>query len=128
MHHSIEVRVPFLDLEFVEFMLNYVDPKLNTSALNGKKLLRKAFRDSIYPPILKAPKAGFGLPINLLLRTNLKPFLLESLSQKNVENTKLLNYKEVSKVVDNFLNDKQDTSWKVWQLLVLVIWLNTRQY
>ena len=62
MAHSIEGRVPFLDIDFVEYAMS-IDPKLK---LAGKKsriekwLLRQAFSDYLPKEILWRPKIEFA--------------------------------------------------------------------
>jgi asparagine synthetase B (glutamine-hydrolysing) len=57
MAHTIEMRVPFLDNDLVDFVLS-----LPIEYLQGKRLLRDAFGDMISPEILDAPKRGFSSP------------------------------------------------------------------
>ena len=60
--NSLEARVPFGDLEFVEYVMS-IDPELKMNRYNkGKYLLRKAFEDGEYLPydILYREKAAFS--------------------------------------------------------------------
>ncbi len=60
--NSLEARVPFGDLEFVEYVMS-VDPELKMNRYGkGKYLLRKAFEDGDYLPhdILYREKAAFS--------------------------------------------------------------------
>ena len=60
--NSLEARVPFGDLEFVEYVMS-IDPELKMNKYNkGKYLLRKAFEDGDYLPydILYREKAAFS--------------------------------------------------------------------
>ena len=57
MAHTIEMRVPFLDNDLVDFVLS-----LPMEYLQGKKLLKDAFAEMISPEILDAPKRGFSSP------------------------------------------------------------------
>ena len=61
MAHGLEVRVPFLDLEMVNFCWRIPD---NLKLRNGqpKYILRQVIGD-LYPPVLqKLPKSGFNMP------------------------------------------------------------------
>ena len=60
--NSLEARVPFADLDFVDVSLS-IDPELKLNKYNkGKYLLRKAFEDeNLLPPsILWREKAAFS--------------------------------------------------------------------
>lgn len=60
--NSLEARVPFGDLDFVEYVMS-VNPELKLNKYNkGKYLLRKAFEDGSYLPhdILYREKAAFS--------------------------------------------------------------------
>ena len=60
--NSLEARVPFGDLDFVEYVMS-IDPELKMNKYNkGKYLLRKAFEDGDYLPydILYREKAAFS--------------------------------------------------------------------
>ncbi len=73
MWHSVEVRVPFLDKEFMQ-VCHSIHPSLR---LNGgpKHLLIKAFKDVLPEAIWNRPKQGFAFPfqqwmVNTVLPTN----------------------------------------------------------
>jgi asparagine synthase (glutamine-hydrolysing) len=57
MAHTIEMRVPFLDNDLVDFVLS-----LPMEYLQGKRLLRDAFYGMISAEVLDAPKRGFSSP------------------------------------------------------------------
>ena len=60
--HSMEARVPFGDLDFVDYVMS-IDPELKMNRYNkGKYLLRHAFEDGDYLPhdILFREKAAFS--------------------------------------------------------------------
>src|SRR6185369_6826610 len=63
MASSVEVRVPFLDREFAEFVAWNVPPSMK---LNGriqpttKYVFRKAMKPFLPEEVLKQPKAGFA--------------------------------------------------------------------
>jgi len=61
MAHSLEVRVPFLDIELLQYALN-IDPsaKMHTNGTIEKKMLRKAFQGALPDEILWRQKEQFG--------------------------------------------------------------------
>jgi asparagine synthase (glutamine-hydrolysing) len=74
MAHSLEVRVPLLDTDFVAYAARLPnDAKLQGS--EGKQLFRKALRGRIPPSVLDRPKQGFHLPLARWLNSPLRPRL-----------------------------------------------------
>lgn len=57
MAHTIEVRLPFLDNDLVDFCLT-----LPNEFKENKKILKDAFIDLLHPKILSQPKMGFSSP------------------------------------------------------------------
>ena len=61
MAHGVEIRVPFLDDEFIRFV-NKVDPTIKYAVPGTKTLLIDAFRKRIPREIYERPKMGFTFP------------------------------------------------------------------
>ncbi|WP_435196317.1 asparagine synthase (glutamine-hydrolyzing) [Natronomonas sp. EA1] len=66
MYSSLEVRVPFLDREVVEYALS-LPPKYKLTAGTQKRVLRHAFDDVLPPAITDRKKQGFDMPIGAWL-------------------------------------------------------------
>jgi asparagine synthase (glutamine-hydrolysing) len=70
MANSVELRVPFLDHKVLEFAANLPrHQKLRGTTM--KYLAKKALRKHVPAEILKRRKAGFPVPYDSWLRTNL---------------------------------------------------------
>src|ERR1700692_35940 len=84
MASSVEVRVPFLDREFAEFVAWNVRPE---SKLKGKwrptttHIFRKAMHNMLPDEVLRQPKAGFAAPVDYWLAHDLRPMVDELLSE-----------------------------------------------
>ena len=61
MAHGIEIRVPFLDKEFVDLSIQISSPVKSEGAL-PKQLLIDSFKDILPEPTWNRPKMGFGFP------------------------------------------------------------------
>ncbi len=76
--HGIEVRVPFLDNEVIDFSAQ-LPLKLKISSGEDKHLLREAFRRHISPGLGSRKKQGFGIPFdswcNGRMRSHIKDLL-----------------------------------------------------
>ena len=75
MYHSIEARSPFLDKNLVNLM-NSVSYKTKTE--RGPKSILKEIQSRYYPEILLgAPKKGFSVPLDDMMRGDLQEWCFE---------------------------------------------------
>ena len=120
MAHQLEVRVPFLDYQLVEYVLSL--PDSFKQPVYPKKLLVDALGDLLPRAIVDRKKMGFTFPWDIWLRTDLKEFC-----QAKIERLKTLRLFEASVLDDlwtDFLNNSPRVTWlKIWQLTVLADWL-----
>jgi asparagine synthase (glutamine-hydrolysing) len=89
-HHSLEARVPFGDLSFIDYVIK-IDPakKMNTYNM-GKYLLRKAFEKDGYLPeeILYRQKAAFSDAVGHSMVDILKEYAETTYSKETFETKK----------------------------------------
>jgi asparagine synthase (glutamine-hydrolysing) len=121
MAHSLELRVPFLDRGLVEFAAR-IPARQHGNRLATKQLLREAAKDLLPASILHRPKQGFGTPIDLWLRKELKPLLMEALSHERLRARGWFDPKTVASLVDEHLGGRRDLSQELWALLVFELW------
>jgi asparagine synthase (glutamine-hydrolysing) len=122
MAHALEVRVPFVDPEVV----NYVMALPGEWKINGgrpKPLLVDALGDLIPEQIGRRPKMGFTLPFQRWLRSALQSKLNGAFSNSKELTQLSLNPDRVAKVWDAFKSNPQQQSWsRPWALYVLQSW------
>lgn len=120
MAHALEVRVPFLDYQLVEYVLSLPDELKFPHT--PKKLLTDALGDLIPHDIIHRPKMGFTLPWKHWMKKELHSFCearLDVMGQSGV-----LNHVAVQQLWKNFLHDDPYVSWsRVWPLVVLGDWM-----
>jgi asparagine synthase (glutamine-hydrolysing) len=75
---SVELRVPFLDSDVLEFAAS-LPPCFKVRGWPPKRILRAALRDSVPKPILRRKKAGFPVPYDGWLRHELSGFVHETI-------------------------------------------------
>ncbi|MGI9501670.1 MAG: asparagine synthase (glutamine-hydrolyzing) [Geminicoccaceae bacterium] len=81
MAHSLEVRVPLLDTDFVAYAARLPnEAKLNGS--DGKHLFKKSLRGRVPDSVLDRPKQGFHLPLDDWLNGPLKPVLQDLINDR----------------------------------------------
>lgn len=122
MAHSLEVRVPLIDHQLVEYMFG-IPSELKMDKGVSKKLLVEAVDNLLPQEILQREKQGFIFPLKMWMKNELKPLIEDALSQKTVQKRGLFNEVKVHKMWNSFLNDPKGDSWaQVWLLAVLELW------
>lgn len=120
MAHALEVRVPFLDYELVEYVLGIPDSYKYPSS--PKKLLTDALGDLLPMDIINRPKMGFTLPWQHWLKNQLRQLVeqkLHSLGQRG-----LFAEHQLKKHWACFLAEDEQVNWaRVWYLVVLENWI-----
>ncbi|MBC5991627.1 asparagine synthase (glutamine-hydrolyzing) [Pontibacter cellulosilyticus] len=120
MAHALEVRVPFLDYELVEYVLGVPDKFKYPHT--PKKLLVDSIGELLPPEIVNRPKMGFTLPWKEWLRSELYSFCEAKLN--NLAKRDLLNAAAVFGLWQSFISQDPTVTWaRVWYLVVLENWL-----
>jgi asparagine synthase (glutamine-hydrolysing) len=125
MASSIEVRVPFLDVPFAEWVAREVPPHLKLRGTTTKYLLRKAMAPVLPPEVLRQKKAGFGAPIDYWLAGDLREMVDDLLSVEAVRRRGLFKPAVVRRLIEEHRRGAHDWSFQVWQLLTLELWHRT---
>jgi len=98
MAHGLEVRVPFLDEDFVN-IINQINPALRFKSHPPKKLLIDSFKELLPDKIWKRPKMGFSFPLQKWMRTH-----------HEIGNPSFYNTKYARKVIKRFKNNNEHWS------------------
>ena len=119
MANSLEIRVPFLDHNLVEYVLSLPNElKFPTSP---KKLLIDSTNGWIPDEIIHRKKMGFVLPWENWMKNELCSFCEESIL--NLDYYSAFNMVRVNSLWKDFLNGKPNVNWiQVWSLVVLGKW------
>ena len=120
---SLEVRVPFLDHDLVDYVAQL--PSRCKIPFGKKKcLLKSALRGIVPDDILYGPKRGFSVPFGDWLQTSLKPLFFDHLSKFTQEQPEVLNTNYIHKLFERTRNGRQNHSFMLWKILNLVVWAN----
>jgi len=112
---SLEMRVPFLDHELVEYVLGLpLEVKKRYSGVKG--LLVEACRDLLPPSVYDRPKAGFVLPMQQWMRGPLEAFVEAGLRETIA--LELLPETFVNQLRDAFARDRLHWT-RLWSVVVL---------
>ncbi len=118
MAHSVESRLPFLDFQFVEFVLR-TDDCLKIDQGHTKSILRKTMMNILPEKILnRTDKMGFVTPEQIWIINNLDKIISE-IKNNNLAK-KIFNIDEI--VDDRFIKNKSNSNL-LWKIFILLRWL-----
>ena len=120
MAHGLEVRVPFLDHEFVEFCAT-IPANQKLRGFETKHIFRSAMRGIVPDKILGRGKQGYSLPIKNWLRNEMRDHMREVLTTSPLIRD-AFNGDYVERLVSEHLEYKVNHSHVLWALMNLGIW------
>ncbi len=121
MHHSLEVRVPFLDAPFIDYVM-YLPERAKRISAKPKALLIEALGDLLPPEIAAQKKRTFDFPWDNWLRGPLGPRVTAGFDDWSPSLEPHLGREFPRKVWDEFCAGR--TSWsRPWSLYILNEWV-----
>jgi len=121
MAHSLEVRVPLLDLRLVEFMAQ-LPSDLKVRRMTLKYLLKRVAARLLPKEILQRPKAGFSIPIATWLKTDLADMVYDYLSPQAIAKQGIFEPTVIQEMLDAHHQGRRNHSHNIWNLLMLSLW------
>ena len=122
MAHGLEIRVPFLDNEVIEFA-NTLPDNQRIRGRNQKWLLKRAFRDLLPAEVFHRFKRGFGVPVSRWLRNELREYYLDHVLSSRASVNRYLQMPNLEAYFRDHLRGARDYSGLLWKCLILEIWL-----
>jgi len=119
---SLEMRVPYLDNEVVEFA-NSLPDRLRVRGQTGKWLLREAFRELVPPGTFDRFKRGFSVPIADWFRDQLGSFFADRVLGPSARSANYLDQSAIARLFAEHRSETYDRSSSLWQVLLFEIWL-----
>jgi asparagine synthase (glutamine-hydrolysing) len=121
MAHSLETRVPLLDNELVDYLLE-TNWSLLSDGETGKILFRDAVRPLVPDEIYRKPKMGFGPPDASWYRGALRSWIEEQLSETRIKRQGVLRYDFVRRILDEHYGGKANHVALIWCMLSFGSW------
>ncbi len=123
MAHGLEVRVPFLDHNVVNFAFSIPE----NSKIDGKmkkRIVQDAFRDLLPAEIYNRPKHGFEVPLLKWFQTELRSTIEnEWLKDEFIEEQNIFDVDEIRKLKKQlFSSNPGDVHARIWGLIVFQNW------
>jgi len=121
MHHSLELRVPFVDHEVMEFCAT-IPASLKIKGLRKKHLLRRVAAPFLPPEVLNHRKQGFASPMSAWLRTDLKAYVREALSPERLAVHGFFDVPYVEQLMDEHETRRENNDRQLFALLMFQKW------
>lgn len=121
---GVEVRVPFLDLDLVDFAAR-IPVALKQRGEVGKWVLKKAMEPYLPHDVIYRPKTGFGAPLRRWMQNDLRELLGDLLSVSSLKRRGLFEPVPVQRLIAANDAGKVDASYTLLSLLCIEIWCRT---
>ena len=121
MAHSLEARVPFLDVEVADLALR-LPTRQKVRGFSKKWLLRKAVEPLLPREVVHGRKQGFSIPAAAWLRGELEPFARQVLAPARVRDQGWFDPAVVSSVLERHVAGREDLSRQLWGLMAFSLW------
>tara|TARA_Y100001960_G_scaffold137487_1_gene145836 strand:- start:484 stop:2373 length:1890 start_codon:yes stop_codon:yes gene_type:complete len=122
---SLETRVPFLDHLIVEFAWTLPTAfKLRGGA--GKWPLREILKNYIPDRLLNRPKMGFGIPLANWLRSDLRDWAEDLISQEKMSQQGFFRVQIIRKIWNEHLKGEKNNANLLWNVLMFQSWLESQ--
>jgi asparagine synthase (glutamine-hydrolysing) len=119
---GVESRVPFLDLELVNFSTK-IPLEYKMQGTNTKYILKKVAEKYLPRELIYRPKAGFAGPVRQWISQDMNELIAERLSETRLKERGIFNPKEVTKLIKDNKQGKIDASFTIWSLLAIESWM-----
>lgn len=124
MAHSIEVRVPLLDHQLVEWIAS-LPVTLKRRGSEGKYLLKKSMESRLPNEILYRPKKGFAVPMAAWFRGPLRERLRAALSSEALQAAEIFDSRRLQTLFERHDSGREDFSTPLWSVLMFDAFLRS---
>ena len=120
---SLEVRVPLLDHELLEWAAT-LPPSFRLRGREGKYLLKKSMESQLPEEILYREKMGFSIPLAKWFRGPLREPARRRLLEGTLEEVGLFDMSFIERLLDEHASGTSDHSVPIWALLMFESFLS----
>lgn len=118
---GVEARVPFLDMDLVEFSQS-IPSSMKMKGIETKYILKKVAERYLPHDVIYRPKTGFGAPVRKWITSDLQPMIDERLSINRIKDRGIFNPEAVWDLINQHKSGKIDASYSIWALLAVESW------
>jgi len=121
MANSLEARSPFLDHNLMEFAAS-LPSDLKLRGIETKYLLKHILSEILPKEILQRRKMGFGVPLDIWFRRDLREMAYDTLLDKRCIERGYFRRESIQELLDDHISSQMDNSYRIWSLLFLELW------
>ncbi len=121
MAHSVELRVPFLDLEYMA-VAEALPPEFRIKGTTRKYIHKRVVEKWLPDEIVHRKKKGFETPIDSWLRRDLVSFVRRTLLQPDSASREYFSSEYVNSLIDDHVAGRQDYRRHLFALLAFELW------
>ena len=123
MAHTMELRVPFLDIDLVNFAFSLPSSQ-KISFRQNKIPLRNAVKGLIPNKIRLRPKKGLNMPYQKWFKQKgWKEILHDCFLPENLKSIGFFNVEAVQKILSDHISKKKNNAHALWTMMNLILWL-----
>jgi asparagine synthase (glutamine-hydrolysing) len=121
MSAGVEVRVPLLDLDLINFAAR-IPASMKQTGSEGKSIFKQAMRDVLPHDVIYRPKSGFGAPLRRWLRRELRARVEDTLDPAVLRRRGIFDPSAVRALIDDDRTGKIDGSYTIFALMCFELW------
>lgn len=118
---GVEIRVPLLDLELVNFAAR-IPAEWKMRGRSPKRLFKESQRNCVPAAILNRKKAGFGVPLRAWMKGPMNDRARDLLSPASIRKRGLFDAAAVGRMMQDGNADTADTAYSLFSLMCIELW------
>ncbi len=118
---GVEVRVPFLDMDLIEFAAQIPD-HLKQKGNCGKWILKKAMEPHLPHEVIYRSKSGFGAPLRTWIKNELSSRVRDLLGSQRFQERGLFEPKAIESLIERNEKGQVDATYTIFSLMCVEIW------
>jgi asparagine synthase (glutamine-hydrolysing) len=118
---GVEIRVPLLDLELVNFATR-IPPSMKQKGKIGKAIFKRAMEPYLPSDVIYRPKTGFGAPLRGWLQQELRDMVDDVLSPTSLRRHGLFDPAAVQRLIAWDRDGRIDGAYTIFAILCIELW------
>jgi asparagine synthase (glutamine-hydrolysing) len=118
---GVEVRVPLVDLELVDFAAK-IPGSMKQAGTEGKSIFKEAMRDMLPHGVVYRRKSGFGAPLRRWLRHELRGRVEDTLDPAVLRRRGFFDPRAVRALIDDDRQGRIDGAYTIFALVCFELW------
>ena len=118
---GVEVRVPLLDQELIDFAVR-IPPSMKQRGATGKAIFKRAMEPLLPHDVIYRPKTGFGAPLRRWMHHELRERVDDTLSASSLRSRGLFDPTAVKRLIDDDRAGRTDAAYTIFALVCMELW------